>query len=83
MTKELLRAHRYDQARYWLLSREEDWAPSPELYCDFLHFLGASPGSVVLDEAPEEELTPEVRLSPASLFAQSIIVLHRFDMLTC
>ena len=60
LTKELLRAHRYDQARYWLLSREEDWAPSPELYWDFLHFLGASPGSLVLDEAPEEELTPEV-----------------------
>ena len=72
LTKELLRAHRYDQARHWLLSREEDWPPCPELYWDFLHFLGAAPGSVVLDEAPEEKLTPEVKLAPANLFWKHI-----------
>lgn len=72
LTKELLRAHRYDQARHWLLSREEDWAPSPELYWDFLHFLGAAPGSIMLDEATEEKLTPEVKVAPASVSRKHI-----------
>ena len=85
LTKELLRAHRYDQARHWLLSREEDWAPSPELYWDFLHFLGASPGCVVLDEAPEEKLTPEVKPAPASLFCKGICAAEAWqaDVLRC